>query len=231
MLKMSEGIRERKREKEKESKKEKEITKEHKKARRKDLEISEIQQDFQISILSDRLLEDELVDELAKELNSGKIRFPEWVKNPWSKIPPHENFLESWIKKWSNIIISFAKLKKKWVFSIHELLLTFPFNDGHRVLDIESLRKIIDYMAKNNLTEWIDERKETFIVFWESLDAIAEKLFKKANQLGLVRIRSSTLERILSDLPQPKILEIMNILVRKGYAKWIIPNTAVKLIS
>jgi len=63
------------------------------------------------------------------------------------------------------------------------------------------------------------------------LDAIAEKLFKKANQLGLVRIRSSTLERILSDLPQPKILEIMNILVRKGYAKWIIPNTAVKLIS
>ncbi|MCD6491508.1 MAG: hypothetical protein J7K59_04350 [Candidatus Korarchaeota archaeon] len=227
MLKMSEGIRERKREKEKE----KEITKEHKKTRRKNLAISEIQQDFQISILSDRLLEDELVDELAKELNSGEIRFPEWVKNPWSKIPPHENFLESWIKKWSNIIISFAKQKKKWVFSIHELLLTFPFNDGHRVLDIEYLRKIIDYMAKNNLTEWIDEKKETFIVFWESLDAIAEKLFKKANQLGLVRIRSSTLERILSDLPQPKILEIMNILVRKGYAKWIIPNTAVKLIS
>jgi len=181
-----------------------------------------------ISIL--RLLEREFINKIKKELNEfSSVEYPKWVYKPWARIKPHENFVESWYNKWSDVLVAYCKKTKRFRLSIQELINVFPFTDGERSLSFDDLRNIVEILSKKGIAKWLDSNKMDFLIYWIPKQQLIEKIYDEAKELGLPILRTKIIKEALNDLPNDELIEIMMELVNNNYGRWIVFKEALKI--
>jgi len=194
------------------------------------LSLEEIKKEI-LDISELRLLEKEFIKLLKNKLTkiSENAAYPEWINEPWARIRPHQKFYLSWLNKWKDVLIIYSKKHRKFLHSLPKLVSERPFYDGKSGLSIEDVRKIVDMLVQEDLARWLDEDKTNFVVYWLPISFIVELVIEAAKEAGLYLIRSNIISEVLKDIPSHDLIEILKIIVNKGYGVWVIEGRAVKL--
>ncbi len=184
-----------------------------------------------IDISSLRVLEREFSETLRKNIDKLRIHsnYPEWVKEPWARVSPPKKFISKWIEKWSEVLLIYSKIKGKFLFTLGEIIGEWPFTSHDNSLKVDDLRKIVDCLVKKGLARWMDEAKNTFVIYWISWDILEVMILETLKHAGLLYLRLDVLKEILNGMPTEDILKIFNRMIRKGLADWIIKNRAIKM--
>lgn len=137
--------------------------------------------------------------------------------------PPPENKksdYKEWLEEWSKIMFDFAKIEKKHVIYVQELLNRKPFQ-GLRT-GKEAIIDIGDNLAKKKLAIWV-VKKEKLRVYWKSLDEWASVIYdwayKNAKTEPLFVYDLKEEHESFSDLPEEEFPEIFKILEKEKKGK------------
>ncbi len=137
--------------------------------------------------------------------------------------PPPENKKEDykeWLEEWSKIMFDFAKIEKKHVVYVQELLNRKPFQGLRKGKG--AIIEIGDSLAKKKLAIWV-VKKEKLRVYWKSLDEwaciIYDWAFKNAKTEPLFVYDLKEEHEIFSDLPEEEFPEIFKILEKQKKGK------------
>ncbi len=144
----------------------------------------------------------------------------EFMYNP----PPEnkKNDYKEWLEEWSKIMFDFAKIEKKHVIYVQELLNRKPFQDLRT--GKEAIIDIGDSLAKKKLAIWV-VKKEKLRVYWKSLDewagVIYDWAYKNAKTEPLFVYDLKEEHESFSDLPEDEFPEIFKILEKQKKGKMV----------
>ncbi len=144
----------------------------------------------------------------------------EFMYNP----PPEnkKNDFKEWLEEWSKIMFDFAKIEKKHVVYVQELLNRKPFQALRTGKD--AIIEIGDCLAKKKLAIWV-VKKEKLRVYWKSLDewayVIYDWAFKNAKTEPLFVYDLKEEHEPFSDLPEDEFPEIFKILEKQKKGKMV----------
>lgn len=177
-----------------------------------------------------RILEKEFIRNIREKLKKfSSIDYPDWINQSWSRIKPHENFLEYWYEKWAEILLLYSRRSQRFRLSLQELVNMYPFFDGERSISIEDARRIVDKLCDRGIAKWLDSNKLDFLIYWIPKEELIEYIYDEAKKLGLIVLRLKVIKEALNDLPHDELIEIMTGLVNKNYGKWIAFKVALKI--
>lgn len=103
----------------------------------------------------------------------------EFMYNPPST-SKKEDYKE-WLDEWSKILFDFARIEKKHVIYVQELLKVKPFSEIRGGKD--AILGIGNHLAQKKLAVWI-VKKEKLRVYWKSMDEWASTIFNWAFENG-----------------------------------------------
>lgn len=144
----------------------------------------------------------------------------EFMYNP----PPEnkKNDFKEWLEEWSKIMFDFAKIEKKHVIYVQELLNRKPFQTLRT--GKEAIIEIGDCLAKKKLAIWV-VKKEKLRVYWKSLDEWAGMIYdwayKNAKTEPLFVYDLKEEHESFSDLPEDEFPEIFKILEKQKKGKMV----------
>ncbi len=205
------------------SAKEKERKKE--KQEKEKIEINEIEEVEQEVVSEVERISEEI--KVAKQVEVVKERpqfvFPDWVDYPWMYIKPRNTDLyRSWLQNWGNLLLKWASFHIKHVISIDDLLSTNPYSK----LPAEYLKEIMNYLVEKGFAKWVD--KNRLRIYWKSLEELAEYLYNWALNTGTIYFTPYDLLQegpdVIKTLPTEDLLQVINILIDSGKAKWMDKN-------
>nr|MDO8112455.1 hypothetical protein [Candidatus Sigynarchaeota archaeon] len=154
------------------------------------------------------------------------IRY-EFMYNPPSE--SKKNDYKEWLEEWSKIMFDFAKIEKKHVIYVQELLNTKPFLALRTGKD--SIIEIGECLIKKKLAIWV-VKKEKLRVYWKSLDEWANLIYdwayKNARTEPLFIFNLKEENECFSDLPEEEFPEIFKILEKQKKGK-ILKSTDKKM--
>ncbi|MBN2153046.1 MAG: hypothetical protein JW839_16455 [Candidatus Lokiarchaeota archaeon] len=137
--------------------------------------------------------------------------------------PPPENKksdYKEWLDEWSKIMFDFAKIEKKHVIYVQELLNRKPFQALRT--GKEAIIDIGDDLAKKRLAIWV-VKKEKLRVYWKSLDewagVIYDWAYKNAKTEPLFVYDLKEEHESFSELPEDEFPEIFKILEKQKKGK------------
>jgi hypothetical protein len=142
----------------------------------------------------------------------------EFMYNP----PPEnkKNDYKEWLEEWSKIMFDFAKIEKKHVIYVQELLNRKPFQTLRT--GKEAIIDIGESLAKKKLAIWV-VKKEKLRVYWKSLDewagVIYDWAYKNAKTEPLFVYDLKEEHEAFSDLPEDEFPEIFKILEKERKGK------------
>ncbi|MGQ4833207.1 MAG: hypothetical protein ACP6IS_04830 [Candidatus Asgardarchaeia archaeon] len=139
-------------------------------------------------------------------------------------MPKNKELYESWLSEWSNFIVTWAMHHKKLIVSIDDIQKSVAFSYKEYRLSIKSIITIFEYLVKQKLAEWVDDKKERIRVFWLSDEALTEEIYKWAWKTGTLLLDVYKLinaEKYWSVLPPEYLEKLLFLLVRTGKAKWV----------
>lgn len=135
--------------------------------------------------------------------------------------PVHPESLRKWREAWTDYFLSFVQERNIHLISITDLRREFPFAD----LDPEALQDIINSLVERRRLRWWDKGKHIARVYWRTLDEWAYHISGVAKEKekrvidgvrGLIE-----LEPLITGMPIEEIEQILNIMVKNGFARWI----------
>ncbi|MHA1616026.1 MAG: hypothetical protein ACTSX9_01805 [Candidatus Njordarchaeales archaeon] len=177
-----------------------------------------------------RILEKEFMKRMRERLEnlSKNVNYPSIVYEAWFRIKPHEKFLKAWYTKWADIIITYARKNGRFLFSLLDLLNTFPFKDKEgRGLGLEDIKVAVNLLVQKGIAKFLDE--EHIVILWLAPRKLAQIIYEEAINIGLEIVRMSVLSQLFPDLPREIILKTLDILVKDGKAKWIGKDFGVRI--
>ena len=140
--------------------------------------------------------------------------------------PSREDYLEDFLREWSNLLLDWARYWEKHIVSLMELKDQYPFYNDElkRSLSEEELREIMEFLITRELAKWWDKNKTRLRIYWRSLEEWAEVIYEwileswtqdswVVTLTDLIRVKQS-----FSKIPPEELKEIMKIMVKKGYA-------------
>ncbi|HME54616.1 MAG TPA: hypothetical protein VKM55_20565 [Candidatus Lokiarchaeia archaeon] len=142
----------------------------------------------------------------------------EFMYNP----PPEKKKSEykEWLDEWSKVIFDFAKIEKKHVIYVQELLNSSPFSNlrsgKNAIVDIGNS------LTKKKLAIWV-VKKEKLRVYWKSLDEWASGIYdwayknSKTEPLFIYDLKEE--HEPFSDLPENEFPAIFKILEKQNKGK------------
>ena len=147
----------------------------------------------------------------------------EWlddVRHEFMYNPPPEkkkNDYKEWLDEWSKVIFDFAKIEKKHVIYVQELLNRSPFSNLRS--GKSAIVNIGDNLTKKKLAIWV-VKKEKLRVYWKSLDEWATGIYDwaykngKTEPLFIYDFKEEHEE--FSDLPEDEFPAIFKILEKQN---------------
>jgi predicted CopG family antitoxin len=144
----------------------------------------------------------------------------EFMYNP----PPEnkKNDYKEWLEEWAKIMFDFAKIEKKHVIYVQELLNRKPFQALRT--GKEAIIDIGENLAKKKLAIWV-VKKEKLRVYWKSLDEWASVIYdwayKNAKTEPLFVYDLKEEHESFSDLPEDEFPEIFKILEKQKKGKMV----------
>jgi hypothetical protein len=142
----------------------------------------------------------------------------EFMYNP----PPEKkkNEYKEWLDEWSKVIFDFAKIEKKHVIYVQELLNCAPFSNLRSGKN--AIVNLGESLTKKKLAIWV-VKKEKLRVYWKSLDEWATGLydwaFKNAKTEPLFVYDLKEEHEPFSDLPEDEFPAIFKILQTQNKGK------------
>ena len=163
------------------------------------------------------------------EIDIFVVKLPNWIKRPWMYVQPtNENQLGSWINSWTTLILDYSRSYKIHIINITQLMKIYPFSnpDISKDLTLNHLNTIIEQMVDENLAKWIDDNKISARIYYLTNLQWAEKIMKYLINTGyaaeiMTFFELQKLDQEWSTLPKSELVEIFNLLVLDGRAKWV----------
>lgn len=146
------------------------------------------------------------------------VEFSEDVKQPWAKIPPAQKFFDAWLGMWSDAVKVYAARRGTLYVTVSELSRSPPFRDS-RSLDTRYIRMALDKLVKKGEAVWLDESRESALVWWVSGPELAHIVWRIAREIGLEYIFVSDIIDALS-IPRVVAEAVLEHLVRQGMGVW-----------
>ncbi len=220
--------------KEESSKLEKVDEVEHLEKNSKVVEASEEKIEFVEELLAKstyKILQEELIRLLKEDLKEFQRPYPNLIEKPFFYVRPHKNFLDGWLKKWAEILLSYCGKNNRFTVSIDDLLFHFPFNSMkfNKSLSREDLKLIIDKLVEEGKAKWLDEKREVAIIYWVSPSFIINRILLHSREIGFKYITIHLLDRVFSDLPLSEKIALLNTIVTENKGIWIRKNYAIRL--
>ncbi|UJG42225.1 MAG: hypothetical protein K9W46_07370 [Candidatus Heimdallarchaeum endolithica] len=181
---------------------------------------------------------------LIKEFEQS---LPDWVNKPWMYVTPKKaNQVESWLDSWSSVMLDYTKRFVIHIVNVNSLRETYPFSNKKikKELTIDQIRDIIDFLETKGFALWINDRTKFFEkllakilgkpltkkirakIEWKTKEEFAEDLLKWMIETGrVVEVHSlydlTRYEQPWSSLPSDDLINVCNLLVEKGSARWL----------
>jgi len=196
----------------------------------KGLEITEEDLKATMPIVKISVKEDLSKDQRAILELEFEDALPKWVKAPWMYIKPKKDSqVESWLESWSAIVLDYSRIFVIHIININELRNEYPFNNSkiNKKLTLSQVREIIDYLVKQNIAQWLDEKQKTRArIYWKANEEWADELLDFMIETGrVVEIHSlydlTQLEEQWSILPADDLIIVCEMLVEKKVARWL----------
>jgi len=161
---------------------------------------------------------------VAEQVEAVKERpqfvFPDWINYPWMYVKPRNaDLYRSWLQNWGNLLLRWASFHIKHVVSIDDLLSINPYSK----LPVEYLKEIMNYLVEKGFAKWLDNNR--LRIYWKSLEELADYLYNWALDTGTIYFTPYDLSQegpdVIKTLPTGDLLQVINILINSGRAKWM----------
>jgi hypothetical protein len=142
-------------------------------------------------------------------------------------IPPKEDDKESWEGEWAEFLVAWTESRSIHVLSVSTFIKERPFSD---ILGkVEAFRLIGDWLLRNDIAEWLDEKKRQLRVYWRPLEEWADLIHSWSIRTGKLRLDVQSIivqetAQDFSSLPEKDLHHIMEIMVDRKMARWIDPK-------
>lgn len=200
----------------------KEQEKEKMKQEKEEEEISEIEEVEQEVVTEVEKISEELKVTKQVEVVKGRIQFvfPDWIDYPWMYVKPRNaDLYRSWRQNWGNLLFKWVSFHIKHVISVDDLLSTDPYSK----LPVEYLKEIMNYLVEKGFAKWLDNNR--LRIYWKSLEELADYLYNWALNTGTIYFTPYDLLQegpdVIKNLPTEDLLQVINILINNGKAKWM----------
>jgi len=178
-----------------------------------------------------KILLDELTRLLREDIRSLKRPYPPLINKAFFYVRPHERFLESWLKKWGEIVLIYCGKNNKFVVSLDELAVEFPFSSTklNKSLSRDDLKKIVGKLVESGKAKWLDTKQEVALIYWISPSYIIDRILLHSREIGFKYITLHLLDKVFPDLPLEEKIALLNTIVTKNKGVWIKKNYAIRL--
>ena len=185
-----------------------------------------------------RQIEIEL-EKIEKELENSKLKsdapeliefekqLPTWLSKQFMySLPQNHAMLDSWVDKWSSIVLNYCLIFAKHIIAVVDLKNEYPFKNLriNRQLTINQLVKIIDYLEMSKMAKWLDKEKQRAQIFFKTIEEFAEMIYQYLYDTGkIIDVISiddfKNFGEKWSTLPEDDLRKALSILQEKGKAK------------
>jgi hypothetical protein len=141
-------------------------------------------------------------------------------KKPWMYSKPEGNDLSKvWFSEWRKYFLDYCNVNKIHLISKRDLRQRYPFN---RLNDPSFNELLNSLLAQKYLESW---GKDNLRVYWRSNQSWSERLhsLSKAMKRDIVYGLDTLadIDPTMLDIPKKDIMEIYQILVDNGKARWV----------
>ncbi|MDH5403639.1 MAG: hypothetical protein OEY49_14175 [Candidatus Heimdallarchaeota archaeon] len=154
---------------------------------------------------------------------------PNWVDRPWMFITPKlENQVSSWIDSWTGLVIDYCQLFQLHIVNTLELMDIYPFSNkkANKKLTSNQIQSLFEEMEKKGIVKWLGNEKILARVYYKSIEQWSSIIIDYLMDTGLAAEvltfhELSNQNQEWSTLPRQDFIEIFELLVSRGRAKWI----------
>ena len=136
--------------------------------------------------------------------------------------PEHPELVQAWENFWIRYVLDLAAEENLNVVSLLELRRMEPFNR----MDERSFRALVDLLLERGYAKWLDRGRGLLRIYWCGPDHWVDKILKAVREAGVISIIEGVEDLVrlvpeMADLPRSEIEDIMELMVKRGLAKWM----------
>ena len=173
-----------------------------------------------------------VIAEIDTNLQEFMETMPTWIKKPFMYVQPtHVNLLGSWLESWENLILEYTQIFNIHVINVNEMRSIFPFDnlENKKQLTKKQLEFIFTKMEERGSARWLDDNHIIVRVYYKTINQWKELIFTYLKDSGQI-VEVLTIEEFeqmkkeWSNLPREDLIEIFEIFISEGLARWIGEN-------